>query len=225
MRIVVNGAGVAGPTLAWWLRKSGHEVLLVEQSPELRSGGYAIDFWGVGYDIAEKMGLLPRIGELGFKMKEVRYVDRQGRKCGGFSVDVFDRLTNGHSSRCDAPIWRRRSTVRWTTRLRPCLATPSPGSRSRQTACRSSSIMPPRAKSIWSSARTACIRESVGWRSGTKLRSKSRSAITSPRSKLRGIGRATSLSPSVTPFREGRCFACRCPTIRRCFCSCFATST
>ena len=95
MRIVVNGAGVAGPTLAWWLRKSGHEVLLVEQSPELRSGGYAIDFWGVGYDIAEKMGLLPRIGELGFKMKEVRYVDRQGRKCGGFSVDVFDRLTNG----------------------------------------------------------------------------------------------------------------------------------
>ena len=59
MKIVINGAGVAGPTLAYWLQKSGHEVLLAEASPQLRSGGYAIDFWGIGYDIAEKMGLLP----------------------------------------------------------------------------------------------------------------------------------------------------------------------
>jgi 2-polyprenyl-6-methoxyphenol hydroxylase-like FAD-dependent oxidoreductase len=95
MRVVINGAGIAGPTLAYWLRKSGHEVLLVEESPQLRSGGYAIDFWGVGYDIAEKMGLLPRIKELGYQIKELRYVDRQGHRCGGFSVDVFRRMTDG----------------------------------------------------------------------------------------------------------------------------------
>jgi 2-polyprenyl-6-methoxyphenol hydroxylase-like FAD-dependent oxidoreductase len=28
MRIVINGVGIAGPTLAFWLRKAGHEVLL-----------------------------------------------------------------------------------------------------------------------------------------------------------------------------------------------------
>jgi 2-polyprenyl-6-methoxyphenol hydroxylase-like FAD-dependent oxidoreductase len=95
MRIAVNGAGIAGPTLSYWLRKSGHEVLLIEESPQLRSGGYIIDFWGVGYDIAEKMGLLPRIGELGYRVKEVLYVDRHGRKRGGFPVDIFDRMTNG----------------------------------------------------------------------------------------------------------------------------------
>ncbi|HEY7169109.1 MAG TPA: FAD-binding domain [Candidatus Binatia bacterium] len=95
MKIAINGAGIAGPTLAYWLRKSGHEVLLIEQSPQLRSGGYAIDFWGVGYDIAEKMGLLPRIRELGYQVKELRYVNRHGRKTGGFSVDVFRRMTNG----------------------------------------------------------------------------------------------------------------------------------
>lgn len=94
MRIAINGTGIAGPTLAYWQRKSGHQVLLIEESPQLRSGGYAIDFWGVGYDIVEKMGLLPRIGELGYQLKEVRYVDRQGRKYGGFSVDVFRRMTN-----------------------------------------------------------------------------------------------------------------------------------
>ncbi len=95
MRIAINGVGIAGPTLAYWLRESGHEVLLIEEVPQLRSGGYVIDFWGVGYDIAEKMGLLPRIGELGYRVKEVRFVDWHGRKRSGFSVDVFGRMTNG----------------------------------------------------------------------------------------------------------------------------------
>jgi 2-polyprenyl-6-methoxyphenol hydroxylase-like FAD-dependent oxidoreductase len=95
MRIVINGVGIAGPTLAYWLRKGGHEVLLVEAAPQLRRGGYVLDFWGVGYDIAEKMGILPRIRELGYQVQEVRFVDRRGRKCGGFPVDVFSRLANG----------------------------------------------------------------------------------------------------------------------------------
>jgi 2-polyprenyl-6-methoxyphenol hydroxylase-like FAD-dependent oxidoreductase len=95
MRIVINGVGIAGPTLAYWLRKAGHDVLLVEAAPQLRRGGYAIDFWGVGYDIAEKMGLLPRVRELGYQMRGARFVDRHGRKRGGFPTDVFDRMTNG----------------------------------------------------------------------------------------------------------------------------------
>jgi 2-polyprenyl-6-methoxyphenol hydroxylase-like FAD-dependent oxidoreductase len=95
VRIVINGIGIAGPTLAFWLCKAGHEVVLVEKASQLRSGGYIIDFWGLGYDIAERMGLIPRIGELGYEVREVRFVDRQGHANGGFSVDVFHRLTNG----------------------------------------------------------------------------------------------------------------------------------
>lgn len=95
MRIAINGAGIAGPTLAYWLRQSNHEVLLIEQSPRIRSGGYVIDFWGSGYDVAEKMGLLPRIRELGYQVEEVRFVGRDGHRSGGFSADVFDRLSNG----------------------------------------------------------------------------------------------------------------------------------
>jgi 2-polyprenyl-6-methoxyphenol hydroxylase-like FAD-dependent oxidoreductase len=95
MRIAINGAGIAGPTLAYWLRKSDHDVLLVEQSPRLRQGGYVVDFWGVGYDIAEKMGILPRVRELGYQVKEVRFVDERGRRVGGFAVDVFGRATGG----------------------------------------------------------------------------------------------------------------------------------
>jgi 2-polyprenyl-6-methoxyphenol hydroxylase-like FAD-dependent oxidoreductase len=95
MKLAINGSGIAGPALAYWLHKSGHEVLLVEESPQLRGGGYIIDFWGVGYDIAERMGLIPRVRDLGYHVREVRLVDRQGRKSGGFSTDVFRRMTGG----------------------------------------------------------------------------------------------------------------------------------
>jgi 2-polyprenyl-6-methoxyphenol hydroxylase-like FAD-dependent oxidoreductase len=37
MRVIINGAGIAGPTLAYWLQKAGHEVVLVEVAPRLRS--------------------------------------------------------------------------------------------------------------------------------------------------------------------------------------------
>ena len=94
MRIAINGAGIAGTTLAWWLRRSGHDVLLVERSPQFRSGGYAVDFWGIGYDIAEKMGLLPRIRESGYQVKEMRYVNADGNTSGGFPVSVFARMTH-----------------------------------------------------------------------------------------------------------------------------------
>ena len=95
MRIAINGAGIAGTTLAYWLLRSGHEVLLYEEAPQLRSGGYLIDFWGRGYDIAEQMGLIPRLQALGYQMREVRYTDGHGHRTGGFSVDVFRRMTNG----------------------------------------------------------------------------------------------------------------------------------
>src|ERR1700747_3001031 len=95
MRMVINGAGSAGPTLADWLRKAGHEVVLVEAAPQLRTGGYVIDFGLVGYDIAEKMGLIPRLRELGYQVRELRFVDGQCRTSASMSVDSLAPLTHG----------------------------------------------------------------------------------------------------------------------------------
>jgi 2-polyprenyl-6-methoxyphenol hydroxylase-like FAD-dependent oxidoreductase len=94
MKVVINGIGIAGPTLAYWLTDAGHDVLLVENAPKLRSGGYIIDFWGIGYDIAERMKLLPRIQTLGYHIREVRFVDQRGRRNGGFFTDVIRRMVN-----------------------------------------------------------------------------------------------------------------------------------
>ena len=42
--VLISGAGIAGPTLAFWLKAGGFEPTLVERAPALRVGGYVVDF-------------------------------------------------------------------------------------------------------------------------------------------------------------------------------------
>ncbi len=95
MRIAISGAGVAGPTLAHWLLKGGHDVTLIEIAPALRTGGYVIDFWGHGYTIAERMGILPEVLEAGYQLESVKLVNARGSVVGGFNADIFRRMTEG----------------------------------------------------------------------------------------------------------------------------------
>ncbi len=68
---------------------------LVEQAPALRRSGYVIDFWGLGYDIAERMGLMPDIDHVGYHLREMRIVGAEGERVAGFGTNVFDELTGG----------------------------------------------------------------------------------------------------------------------------------
>lgn len=95
MKIAISGAGIAGPTLAYWLSRCGHDPVLIETAPQLRTGGYLIDFWGVGYAIAERMGLADAIQRAGYGIEQVRLVDGRGRKTGGFDVSPFRRVFGG----------------------------------------------------------------------------------------------------------------------------------
>ena len=95
MRILIVGAGIAGPTLAYWLAHHGLQPTLLEKAPALRTGGYVIDFWGAGFEIAERMGLLPEIHKRGYVVREVRVVNRRGERIAGFRADSFDRVTKG----------------------------------------------------------------------------------------------------------------------------------
>jgi 2-polyprenyl-6-methoxyphenol hydroxylase-like FAD-dependent oxidoreductase len=95
MRILVSGAGIAGPALAWWLARYGFTPTLVESSPRLRTGGYVIDFWGAGFEIADRMGLLPEIQRHGYVVHEVRAVTSDGGRAAGFRADAFSRALQG----------------------------------------------------------------------------------------------------------------------------------
>ena len=93
--VLISGAGIAGPTLAFWLKAAGLQPTLVEHAPTLRSSGYVIDFWGLGYEIAERMGLASEINRIGYHMRELRIVDSRGQRVTGFGTNVFRELTGG----------------------------------------------------------------------------------------------------------------------------------
>jgi len=95
MRVLISGAGIAGPTLAYWLRRRGAEAVLVERAPHFRTGGYVIDFWGVGYGVAEKMGLLPALREQGYLIESLRYVRKDGRVRAALRADAVRRALDG----------------------------------------------------------------------------------------------------------------------------------
>ena len=95
MRVLISGAGIAGPTLAYWLAYYGFTPTIIETAPHLRTGGYVIDFWGAGYEIADRIGLLPEINRKGYLVREVRVVGRNGQRLAGFPSDAFSRMTHG----------------------------------------------------------------------------------------------------------------------------------
>ncbi|MEV0614011.1 FAD-dependent oxidoreductase [Nonomuraea sp. NPDC050404] len=80
MKVLICGAGIAGLTLAWHLERAGWEVELVEKAAAFRDGGYMIDFYGPGYQVAERMGLRPRLQRDRYPVDELSYVDRDGRQ-------------------------------------------------------------------------------------------------------------------------------------------------
>lgn len=81
--------------LAYWLKVAGFEPTIVERASALRRGGYVIDFWGLGYDLAERMGLLDQINRIGYHARGMRIVNDQGRPVAEFGTKVFSELTGG----------------------------------------------------------------------------------------------------------------------------------
>ena len=65
MDVLISGASVAGPVTAYWLRRSGFRVTVVERAPALRkTGGHAVDLFAPALDIVERMGLVDRVEAL-----------------------------------------------------------------------------------------------------------------------------------------------------------------
>ncbi|MCV7125474.1 FAD-dependent monooxygenase [Mycobacterium lacus] len=65
MRILISGASIAGPVLAYWLSRYGFEVTVVERAGQLRkTGGHAVDLFRPSMEISAKMGVLPQIEAL-----------------------------------------------------------------------------------------------------------------------------------------------------------------
>ena len=68
---------------------------MIEKAPRFRTGGYVIDFWGVGYSVAERMGISDAIQDAGYQVESIRSVGSDGRIQASLGVDGFRRVTEG----------------------------------------------------------------------------------------------------------------------------------
>ncbi|WP_454195774.1 FAD-dependent monooxygenase [Nocardia sp. Marseille-Q1738] len=89
-RILISGASIAGPTLAYWLVRHGFRPAVVERSPALRPGGNGVDIRGAAVHIADRMGLLSRLREQATDIRELTFVNAAGRRVAGMSTRAFN---------------------------------------------------------------------------------------------------------------------------------------
>ncbi|NRQ34953.1 FAD-dependent oxidoreductase [Nonomuraea sp. NN258] len=88
--ILISGAGVAGPALAYWLARYGFRPTVVERAPALRPGGQAVDFRGAPQlDVLDRMGMLPTVRAAATGMGDIVIVNAAGRRLSSLPAEVF----------------------------------------------------------------------------------------------------------------------------------------
>jgi 2-polyprenyl-6-methoxyphenol hydroxylase-like FAD-dependent oxidoreductase len=89
MEILISGASIAGPALAYWLGRYGFHPTIVEIAPSLRTGGSAVDFRGpLHLGVLSKMGVIDALRAVETHGTEMRFVDEHGAKLMEWPADL-----------------------------------------------------------------------------------------------------------------------------------------
>src|SRR4051812_12041705 len=92
--VLISGAGIAGSTLAYWLARHGFRPTVVERAAGLRSSGNPVDVKGPAMEVAERMGLMPRLRAADSSVTDMRFVNAAGRHVGRINLRAF-RMSAG----------------------------------------------------------------------------------------------------------------------------------
>ncbi|MEO8956377.1 MAG: FAD-dependent monooxygenase [Ktedonobacteraceae bacterium] len=95
MRVLISGGGIAGLTLAYWLRHYNIPSVMIEKAEDLRREGYAIDFLGTGYDVAERMSLIDRLRFQQIPFETLVYVNKAGKLIARLDANLLRSITVG----------------------------------------------------------------------------------------------------------------------------------
>ncbi len=104
-RVLISGAGIAGLTLATLLKEQGYAPLVVERDPGVRGEGYMMDFFGTGWDVAERMRLTPALRAIRYPIERMEFVDRDGK------VTITVPIENVRDALDDRYVYLRRSDL------------------------------------------------------------------------------------------------------------------
>jgi 2-polyprenyl-6-methoxyphenol hydroxylase-like FAD-dependent oxidoreductase len=93
--VLISGGGIAGLTLAYWLQRGGFQPTIIELASHLRIEGYAIDFAGTGWDVAERMGLISELRSRQNILDFFIFKDRNGRTTARLPVEALRQSFHG----------------------------------------------------------------------------------------------------------------------------------
>ncbi|WP_405651870.1 FAD-dependent monooxygenase [Streptomyces sp. NBC_00019] len=79
-KVLISGASIAGPALAFWLNRYGFTVTVVEKASALRGGGYPIDVRGTALEVVRRMGILPQLRDAHIDLRRLTFLDADGGK-------------------------------------------------------------------------------------------------------------------------------------------------
>ncbi|KAM0133565.1 hypothetical protein ACHAO1_006223 [Botrytis cinerea] len=99
--ILISGASIAGPVLAYWLNRASITTTIIERSPALRSAGQGIDIRGRARAVISRMGLESTIRSKVSHEIGLQFVDKNGVPKASFPVEK-----NGNSFTSDIEILR-----------------------------------------------------------------------------------------------------------------------
>ncbi len=94
-RALISGAGIAGLTLAIRLKEAGWAPVIVEREPAVRSEGYMMDFFGTGWDVAERMGLVDALRAVHYPIERMQYVDEAGTPWLAVEIETVRKVLHG----------------------------------------------------------------------------------------------------------------------------------
>lgn len=89
-KVLISGASIAGPALAYWLARQGMDVTVVEKAPAFRDGGQTIDVRGAGRVVVQRMGLEALIRANSTQEQGIAFVDQGNRTKAFIGVNAFD---------------------------------------------------------------------------------------------------------------------------------------
>ncbi|WP_331749394.1 MULTISPECIES: FAD-dependent monooxygenase [unclassified Streptomyces] len=95
-KVLISGASIAGPALAFWLNRYGFAVTVVEKARAPRDGGYPIDVRGTAFEVVRRMGILPRLQDAHIDLRRLTFLEADGSQVA--SVDPHT-ITGGVAGR------------------------------------------------------------------------------------------------------------------------------
>ncbi len=78
--ILISGASIAGPTLAYWLKRYGFTPTVIERAPQLREGGYPVDVRHEAVQVAKLMGIWSHLQQEKTNFGEISFVNERHQR-------------------------------------------------------------------------------------------------------------------------------------------------